>query len=203
MCFSFPRAFHSVKHCYNNCPGASGILYWAAVHPEILNPDSYWSWFASVHLQIIYVATFGLRSQVGFDAIPIWFIGYIYFENEPALPSTHGLISQFQVHWAWHALLSYVKLCWSTFYSWSEYCSMHHISHDIFSQLIVFQTPIFTKCTPTGAEGPVGLSHHTFQLCLLCQSLVQKLSNILDLGSQLHCLSREGWFLLDHLNPSS
>ena len=203
VCFLSPRALHSVKHCYSNCPGTSGILYRAAVHPEVLNPDSYWSWFASVHLQITYVATFGLRNQVGFDAIPISFIGYIYFENEPALPSNHGPVSQFQVHCTWHALLSYVKLCWSTFYSRGEYCSMHHISHDTFSQLILFQTPVFTKCTPTGPEGPVGLSHHPLQLCLQFQSLVQKKAKVLDLGSQLHCLSREGWFLSDSLNPSS
>lgn len=170
---------------------------------EVLNPDSYWLWFASVHLQITYVVTFGLKNQVGFDAILIWFIGYIYFGNEPALPSNHGLISQFQVHWARHALLSYVKLCWSTFCSWGEYCSMHHISHNVFSQLILFQTPVFTKCTLTGPEGPVGLSHHTFQLCLLCQSHVQKKTMVLNLGSQLQCLSREGWFLLDLLNPFS
>jgi len=32
---------------------------------------------------------------VGFDAIPVRFIGHMYFENEPALPSNHGLIYNF------------------------------------------------------------------------------------------------------------
>jgi hypothetical protein len=47
----------------------------------------HWSRFAGIPLPVIYVATPGLRNQVGFDAIPVWFIGHIYFENELVLPN--------------------------------------------------------------------------------------------------------------------
>jgi len=47
----------------------------------------HWSQFASIPLHVTYVATPGLRNQVGFDDISVWFIGNIYFKNELVLPN--------------------------------------------------------------------------------------------------------------------
>jgi hypothetical protein len=80
-------------------------------------------WFTCIHLHITYIATLGFKNQVGFDAIPVWVNGHTYFENGLVLPCHHALISHFHVQWAGHALLSYVKLCWSTCYSQGEYCN--------------------------------------------------------------------------------
>jgi hypothetical protein len=47
---------------------------------------------------------------------------------------------------------------------------------------------------PRGPESPVGLVDHNFQLCLPFKFLVQSESKELDLGSQLHFMTREGLF---------
>ena len=59
-----------------------------------LNSDFYLSRLARIHLHIRYVATLGLRSQGRLCTIPVWSIGHMYFENEPALMTS----SHFQVH---------------------------------------------------------------------------------------------------------
>lgn len=55
-----------------------------------LNSDFYWSWLASIHLHIKYVASLGLRSSQGMlCTIPVWLIGHMYFENEPAILASY------------------------------------------------------------------------------------------------------------------
>ena len=78
--------------------GASGGIYWAVVHPEVLKPDFFTGRNLLVSCFVLHiVATFRLSTQVGFDAILVWFIGHMYIENELAFPSNHSPISYVQV----------------------------------------------------------------------------------------------------------
>ena len=54
--------------------------------------------------------------------------------------------------------------------------------------------PRFYQMCFTGPKIPVRFFHHICQLCLPCQSLVQKKSKVFDLWSQLQCLSTGSWF---------